>query len=118
MPDVDAGAEAPQNQPDYINALVLCNGRTNIASVFQEFVTSRSNLGPDEIRQQNENFIALVDCLRGRGWQIAELTPDENGLLSPEVGGFASADGDVDTGQIRDCAGEVALEREESNGDG
>ena len=67
-------------------------------------------MAPDEIRQANEDFIELADCLRTRGWEIGELRPDENGLLSPGDQ-FSSADGDIDTAEIRDCISEIGLER-------
>ncbi|MBS1264571.1 MAG: hypothetical protein MAG471_00396 [Acidimicrobiaceae bacterium] len=111
MPSMEAGADAPENNSEYVGALILCNSRTGISTVFEEFQASRTGLEPDEIEQQNKDFIDLTDCLRGKGWEISELTPDENGLLSPAEG-FASADGDVDTDQIRDCVGEIALERD------
>ncbi len=112
-PNPESGADAPENNMDYFRALTTCNSRTGISTVFQEFQASRTGLDPDEIEQQNENFIDLTDCLRRKGWEIPELTPDENGLLTP-AGGMASADDDFDTNQVRDCAGEIALEREEA----
>ena len=81
-----------------------------IANAYQDFQTSRSDMAPDEIRQANEDFIELADCLRTRGWEIGELRPDENGLLSPGDQ-FSSADGDIDTDEIRDCISEIGLER-------
>ena len=112
-PNPESGADAPENNMDYFRALTTCNSRTGISTVFQEFQASRTGLDPDEIEQQNEDFIDLTDCLRRKGWEIPELTPDENGLLTP-AGGMASADDDFDTNQVRDCAGEIALEREEA----
>lgn len=111
MPSMEAGADAPENNSEYVAALILCNSRTHISTVYEEFLTSRTGLDPDEIRQQNEDFLDLTDCLRRKGWEISELTPDENGLLSP-ADGFASADGEFDTDQIRNCVGEIALERD------
>ena len=110
FPNADLGANDPVNQPGYLEALQLCNSRTSISNAYQDFQTSRTNLAPDVVRQENEDFIDLADCLRTKGWDIGELRPDENGLLSPGDR-FSSADGDIDTGEIRDCISEIGLER-------
>ena len=115
FPNPDLGANDPVNQPAYLQALQFCNSRTGISQAFQEFQTSRSDLTPDEIRQANEDFILLADCLRSKGWLIGELSPDENGLLNPGDQ-FSSADGDVDTGEIRDCVSETSLAGEQEDG--
>ncbi|MDE0833135.1 MAG: hypothetical protein OSA36_02400, partial [Acidimicrobiales bacterium] len=110
FPNADLGANDPVNQPGYLEALQLCNSRTSISNAYQDFQTSRTDLAPDVVRQENEDFIDLADCLRAKGWDIGELRPDENGLLSPGDR-FSSADGDIDTGEIRDCISEISLER-------
>lgn len=110
FPNADLGANDPANQSGYLEALQLCNSRTGISNAYQDFQTSRTNLVPDVLRQENEDFIDLADCLRTKGWDIGELRPDENGLLSPGDR-FSSADGDIDTGEIRDCISEIGLER-------
>ena len=115
LPDPAAGANEPVNSPDYLEALILCNSRSSIADTFQEFQTSRQELDPDEIREQNEEFIELTECLRGRGWQVGDLVPDENGLLNPG-GEFSSPDGTIDTDEIRTCVSEVSLAREQEGG--
>lgn len=112
FPNADLGADAPVNQPGYLQALQLCNSRTQISKVYQEYQTSRADLTPDEIRQENEDFIDLADCLRDRGWTVGELRPDENGLLNPGDE-FSGPDGDIVTDDIRDCVGEIALARGE-----
>ncbi len=111
FPSADLGANDPVNQPGYLEALQLCNSRTGISNAYQDFQTSRTDLAPDEMRQENEDFIDLADCLRTKGWDIGELRPDENGLLSPGDR-FSSADGDIDTAEIRECISEIALERD------
>ena len=110
FPNADLGANDPVNQPGYLEALQFCNSRTGIANAYQDFQTSRSDMAPDEIRQANEDFIELAECLRTRGWEIGELRPDESGLLSPGDQ-FSSADGDIDTDEIRDCISEIGLEQ-------
>ena len=110
FPNADLGANDPANQSGYLEALQLCNSRTGISNAYQDFQTSRTDLAPEMVRQENEDFIDLADCLRTKGWDIGELRPDENGLLSPGDR-FSSADGDIDTGEIRDCISEIGLER-------
>ena len=108
LPDSEQGPEAPMNQPAYLQALGLCNSRTGISDAFQDYQASRSGLTPDAIREENEGFLELVDCLRGLGWQIRDLRPDEDGFL--QAGDeFAGPDGDFVTDDIRDCASEIAL---------
>ena len=108
LPNQEAGPEDPVNNPDYLRALVLCNSRTNIQSQFQEFQESRNELTPDEIKEQNEQTIALGECLKGKGWNVGDLAPDENGLLNPSQ--FSSPDGQINTDDIRSCASDMSLE--------
>ena len=108
LPNQEGGPEDPANNPDYLRALVLCNSRTNIASTFQEFQESRNEMTPDEIREQNEQTIALGECLNRKGWNVGNLSPDENGLLNPTQ--FESPDGSIDTDDIRSCASELSLD--------
>ena len=108
LPNQEGGPEDPANNPDYLNALVLCNSRTNIASTFQEFQQSRNEMTPDEIREQNEQTIALGECLNRKGWNVGNLSPDENGLLNPSQ--FESPDGSINTDDIRSCASELSLD--------
>ena len=112
FPDAAQGAEALVNQPSYLEALQLCNSRTGISDAYQDFETSRSDLSPEDIRQENEDFIDLVDCLRRVGWTVSDLRPDELGLLNPGDE-FAGPDGGFVTDDIRDCASEIALARED-----
>ena len=112
LPDPDQGPEAPMNQPAYLQALGLCNSRTGISDAFQDFQASRSGLTPEAIREENEGFLDLVDCLRGLGWQISDLRPDADGFLQPGEE-FAGPDGDFVTDDIRDCASEIALRSED-----
>jgi len=108
LPNQEGGPEDPANNPQYLQALVLCNSRTNIASTFQEFQESRNEMTPDEIREQNEQTIALGECLNRKGWNVGNLSPDENGLLNPSQ--FESPDGSINTDDIRSCASELSLD--------
>lgn len=112
FPDAAQGPDAPVNQPGYLQALQLCNSRTGISEAYQDFQASRSDLTPEDIRRENEDFLDLVDCLRGLGWQVGELRPDADGLLQPGDE-FSGPDGGFATNDIRDCVSEIALARED-----
>lgn len=114
FPNGDLGPEDPVNQPGYLQALQLCNSRTQIASVYQEYEASRNELSPEEIEQENRDFIDLTACLRRLGWDVGELRPDENGLLNPGEQ-FSGPDGEIVADDIRDCVSEIALRREEGS---
>ena len=111
FPDAVQGPEAPVNQPAYLEALQLCNSRTGISDAYQDYETSYSDLSPEEIQEENRGFIDLVDCLRGLGWSVSELRPNEDGLLNPGDE-FVGPDGRIVTEDIRDCASEIALAAE------
>ena len=107
-PNPELGAGDPVNQPAYIDALVLCAGRSGIVAAMQEFQTSRTGRTPDQIREDNEQFIALLGCLRQKGWVVSDPVPDEEGSLGPGDD-FRGPDGDLDMDDIRDCISELSL---------
>ena len=111
LPNASSGPEDPANNPEYLNALMLCNSRTNIATAFEEFQESRNNLTTDEIKEANEQTIRLGECLQKKGWSMGDLVPNADGLLNSTD--FTSPDGEVNTADIRSCASELALEGEE-----
>ncbi|SVC39214.1 uncharacterized protein METZ01_LOCUS292068, partial [marine metagenome] len=107
-PNPELGAGDPVNQPAYIDALVLCAGRSGIVAAMQEFQTSRTGRTPDQIREDNEQFIAMLGCLRQKGWVVSDPVPDEEGSLGPGDD-FRGPDGDLDMDDIRDCISELSL---------
>jgi len=108
QPNPELGAGDPVNQPAYIDALVLCAGRSGILAAMQEFQTSRTGRTPDQIREDNEQFIAMLGCLRQKGWVVSDPVPDEEGSLGPGDD-FRGPDGDLDMDDIRDCISELSL---------
>ena len=108
QPNPELGAGDPVNQPAYIDALVLCAGRSGIVAAMQEFQTSRTGRTPDQIREDNEQFIAMLGCLRQKGWVVSDPVPDEEGSLGPGDD-FRGPDGDLDMDDIRDCISELSL---------
>ena len=79
--------EAPVNQQPYIDALVACAARSQIQERLAEADAAQADLTPEEIEDQNRQFIAFRDCMVGRGWGIPDPVPNEQGLL---FGGFGS----------------------------
>ena len=107
-PNADLGPGDPVNQPAYIEALTLCAGRSGIVTAMQEFQTSRVGRSPEKIREDNEQFIALTECLRRQGWTLSDPMPDADGSLGPGED-FRGPDGDLDIGDIRSCISELNL---------
>ena len=111
-PDAAKGPEDPVNQPAYIQALTSCAGKSGIVDAMQEFQASRVGRTPDQIREDNEQFIAMAGCLRSKGWTVSDPVPDENGSLGPGEA-FTGPDGDLDMDDIRACISENNLARGE-----
>ena len=56
-PNTDLGPDDPVNQPEYIQALTLCAAQSGIVDAMQEFQSSRVGRTPEQIREDNEQFI-------------------------------------------------------------
>ena len=107
-PNTALGPDDPVNQPEYIQALTLCAAQSGIVDAMQEFQSSRVGRTPEQIREDNEQFIELADCLRGKGWTVSDPIPDADGSLGPGED-FSGPDGDLAIGDIRDCISERNL---------
>ena len=107
-PNTDLGPDDPVNQPEYIQALTLCAAQSGIVDAMQEFQSARVGRTPEQIREDNEQFIELADCLRGKGWTVSDPIPDADGSLGPGED-FSGPDGDLAIGDIRDCISERNL---------
>jgi hypothetical protein len=113
-PNADLGPDDPVNQPGYIEALTLCAAQSGIVDAMQEFQVSRASRDPDQIREDNEQFIRLSGCLRSKGWTVSDPIPDADGSLGPGED-FSGPDGDVSMDDIRDCISEQSLTDEGAN---
>ena len=111
-PNADLGTGDPVNQPAYIEALTLCAGRSGIVNAMQEFQNSRVGRSTEQIREDNEQFIAITECLRRKGWTVSDPMPDADGSLGPGED-FRGPDGDLDIGDIRSCISELSLAADE-----
>jgi hypothetical protein len=112
QPNLDLGEGDPVNQPAYIEALTLCAARSGIVTAMQEFQTSRAGRSPEKIREDNEQFISIIGCLRSKGWTVSDPMPDADGALGPGED-FSGPDGDLDLDDIRSCISELNLSGDE-----
>ncbi len=70
-------------EPEYLTALIECNNQSGIANVLQEQGVRQQDLTADEKKEANESGRAVFGCLIDRGWDLGELEPNDNGILSP-----------------------------------
>jgi hypothetical protein len=107
---IEGDLQDPSNpaykDPAYLDTVRTCAARTDIINILAEVQATRANLTPDEVKQRNEVFIGLRDCLENRGWTI-ETTTSEIGLLEPKV--FQNADGVLDERDINQCVSELNI---------
>lgn len=70
-------------EPEYLTALIECNNESGIANVLQEQGVRQQDLTADEKKEANESGRAVFGCLIDRGWDLGDLEPNDNGILSP-----------------------------------
>lgn len=78
----------PVNQQPYIDSLIACAARSQIQERLADADAAQEDLTPEEVEEQNRQYLEFRDCMIGRGWNIPDPTPNEFGLLFP---GFAAA---------------------------
>jgi len=72
---------SPTNDPDYLKSLETCASQSHILQALKDFQTSQNDLTPKQIQQENEAYLRWRTCMIGRGWTVAEPTPDSKGRL-------------------------------------
>jgi len=92
--------------PAYLELIQKCAARSDIVNVLEEVSTSRANLTPEEIKEKNEGFVIISDCLKKKGWKI-ETTIDASGLITPSQ--FQSADGELNDRDLNQCLTETGI---------
>jgi len=107
-PGEDSDEDDPVNQPGYIEAIQRCNAESGIADVVEEFRASREERSPEQVRENNEQLLAVVTCLRDKGWEIDDPMPDETGALSPRSL-FRDAAEEINRTDIDQCASAANL---------
>jgi len=117
VPDPSLGDDAPQNQQAYIDTLILCATRSDIQNKIAAANAAQADLTPEEVEEQNRSFLAVRECLVGRGWIIPEPVPNENGLL---FGGIQQTQqweppaGEtlIDSDDIAECVADAGIEQD------
>lgn len=117
VPDPSLGDDAPQNQQAYIDTLILCATRSDIQNKIAAANAAQADLTPEEVEEQNRSFLAVRECLVGRGWIIPEPVPNENGLL---FGGIQQSQqweppaGEtlIDSDDIAECVADAGIEQD------
>lgn len=80
----------PETQdPVYLADLGTCAAESNIVQALQDAETASANRTPEETELFNEGLLIFVDCMRGKGWIVADPVPDENGALQIGFGADA-----------------------------
>ena len=103
---------AATDDPGYVEALQRCNAQTGIAELRAEFQQSRAERTPDQIRETNEQILAVVDCLRARGWEVDNPTQGETGALNLR-GLLQGSDVDLrGDEEARSCLSEMSLRKD------
>lgn len=93
--------------PDFAEAVTTCAARADIINILAEVEATRAELTPDEVRERNEAFIELRECLEDKGWTVETVTTP-NGLLTPTL--FQNAEGELDERAINQCISALNLE--------
>lgn len=107
----DEGDQAVVEDPAYQEALRRCSAESGVAELRDELQDSRAARTPDQVRADNEQVLAVVDCLRGKGLDLDDPVQDETGALSLRQTLMA---GEVDLRndeRARECLSEVGFAR-------
>lgn len=117
IPDDTLEADDPVNDPEYLDALQKCAGISNIQQAFADFQQANSNMNQEEIEERNRGLVVWADCMRGRGWTIDDLVPDDSGLLQPE--GLTPPEGEslLGSDDMSECASTAQAEVEADDSD-
>jgi hypothetical protein len=69
-------------EPGYIGALISCNNESGIGAILAEQNARQQDLTADQKVAINESGRTVFECLIDRGWDLGELQPNENGILT------------------------------------
>ncbi|MEM7324374.1 MAG: hypothetical protein AAF531_14890 [Actinomycetota bacterium] len=68
--------------PNYLAALIACNTESGISGILAEQNDRQSSLTPEQKTSINESGRSVFECLIDRGWDLGDLVPNENGILT------------------------------------
>ncbi|MEM8925555.1 MAG: hypothetical protein AAGD35_18780 [Actinomycetota bacterium] len=66
----------------YLEALIACNNESGIGNILAEQQSRQSDLTAEQKTAINESGRSVFECLIDRGWDLGELAPNENGILT------------------------------------
>ncbi len=69
-------------EPGYLAALISCNNESGIGEVLAEQNERQQDLTAEQITSIDENGRSVFECLIDRGWDLGELEPNPNGILT------------------------------------
>ena len=107
----DEGDPAVVEDPAYQDALRRCSAETGIAELRDELQESRTSLTPEQVHAENQQILAVVDCLRGKGLDLDDPVQDETGVLNLRQTLMASEVDPQNDERARECLSEVGLAR-------
>jgi hypothetical protein len=108
-----ANPDAPQNDPNYLEALGKCAARSQIVEALNAAQAAEANLTPEQIEQRNKGYLIWRKCMIERGWKIAKPTPDSEGRLF-SIGSNSGQQIEpppgkdiISSSDVQECAGEA-----------
>jgi len=102
--------------PEYLADLQTCAAESGILEAQSNLEAASAERTLEEIEDWNEAILFFADCLRGRGWEVAEPVQDEFGSLQLGGGddggdgfGLTPPPGEdlVDNPTLRECASDA-----------
>lgn len=69
-------------EPAYLGALISCNNESGIGAILSEQNSRQETLTAEQKVAVNESGRAVFECLIDRGWDMGELEPNQNGILT------------------------------------
>lgn len=69
-------------EPEYLAALISCNNESGIGNILAEQNTRQQDLSAEQKTAINEAGRMVFECILDRGWDLGELTPNANGILT------------------------------------
>lgn len=70
------------SEPQYLGALISCNNETGIGNILAEQSSRQQDLTAAQKTAINEAGREVFNCLIDRGWDLGELEPNQNGILT------------------------------------
>ena len=66
----------------YLGALISCNNESGIGNILAEQNARQATLTADQKTAINEAGRMVFECLGDRGWELGDLEPNQNGILT------------------------------------